>query len=416
MPSYLPEKMTKDPRAYLSSGCNKGSKFLQGLGKLGDIEIESGVLRGLDTLVNITDAGGPKLTGIIDGGANAVMDTVMSPLGFGSQEVNTTLNAINPSAVNTALGSANIIREKMRNRDFTARDIPEVVQDFKSLGNVARNALDLDAINQKVPVDPCKPFTPSLASPFALDLISKGVKYKFNFVVEFKYNKPYNASMSGLGNTFMVKTVRLPQVEFEHVDVNMYNYRTKVPTKTLYQPLDMTFYDDDQNQVLNFYSSYLKTMSPIANRRSSSFMEQGSMDFDNLDEEIINVTGGTSGTHNAHNYSSTLGPISSEIDKGKNTILDRIIIYHVYDKGFKMNVYEIFNPKITSMTLPELDQTASENTELSINAVYDSFYVHTGISTNITESYPLDIRSASSVGGALYPLMGDNEMNGPQFN
>lgn len=414
MPSYLPDKIIKDPRAYLADGCDKGSKFLQGLGKLGEIEIESGVLRGLDTLVNITEAGGPALTKTINGGANAVLDTVFSPLGFGSQEINTTLNAINPSSVNRALGTANIIKEKMENRDFTARDVPEVVQDFKSLGNDARNALDLNAINQKTNEDPCKPLAQYLASPYALDLISKGVKYKFNFVVEFKYNKPYTTSMSTINNAFMVRSIKLPHVEFEHVDINMYNYRTKTPTKTLYQPINMTFYDDDQNQVLSFYSSYLKTISPIANKKSGSFLEQDSMNFDNLDEEIISPNNKKGGTHTAHNYSSTLGPLSSQIDKGKNTILDRILIYHVFDKGFKVNVYEIFNPKVLSMDLPELDMAGAENTEITMSIAYDSFFIHTDLEAPSNSQFDVAEASTSS-GSALYPLGGTPGFVGPRF-
>jgi len=79
-------------------------------------------------------------------------------------------------------------------------------------------------------------------------------KFKFLFHVEFEFNTPKVASGANFG--LAVKTVRLPSYQFETFQMNQYNRKRIVQTKIKYEPVEITFHDDNGNIITNLWNSY----------------------------------------------------------------------------------------------------------------------------------------------------------------
>lgn len=235
------------------------------------------------------------------------------------------------------------------------------------------------------------------AKPYAIDLIRFAPKYKFLFVVQFEFNPQFSEVLSAIDPAFVVKQSTRPSVEFEYQEVNMYNFRTKVPTKTMYQPMTMRFYDDDLNNAFQLYTTYLKLMSPIANIDIESQVIDpldaydnagGGMGFNNNTQLIQTAWSKTVG----QGYAASLGPYgqiptgssstSSSVPNIRN-VLRRITLFQVYRSGMLMNVYHFYNPKITSMNLDDMDMASSgDGNEVSLTFSYDSMFIIPGYNIN----------------------------------
>lgn len=255
------------------------------------------------------------------------------------------------------------------------------------------------------------------AKPYAIDLINLAPKYKFLFVVQFEFNHQFNSEiMTSIDPAFVIKSSSRPQVDFEYQDVNMYNFRTKVPAKTVYQPITMKFYDDDYNNAFQFYATYMKLMSPIAN------IDVESQSIDPLDA-YENAGGGMGFEQNpfkiqtgwaktvGQGYAASLGPYGQVPTGNSNTdgssgtnirnVLRKITIFHVYKQGRMMNVYHFYNPKITAMTLDDLDMaTTGDGSEVALTFSYDSVYVIPGYNLLLDTTYNLP----SITDDGIYPF------------
>lgn len=267
------------------------------------------------------------------------------------------------------------------------------------------------------------------AKPYAVDLISLAPKYKFLFVVEFEFDPEFQEILSNIDPAFVVKHSTRPQVDFEYQDVNMYNFRTKVPVKTIYGPMTMKFYDDDFNNAFQFYATYMKLMSPIAN------IDIQTQALDPLD--AYDIAGGGMGFGQGpvliqpnwnsavgQSYAASLGPYGN-IPQGNTAtgggaatgpdirnVLRRITLYQVYKQGRMMNVFHFYNPKITALTLDEMDMaTNGEGNEVSITFSYDSVYIIPGYSLI---NGPANLVHLTDDG--LYPFGIDPQSVSAEFN
>lgn len=205
-------------------------------------------------------------------------------------------------------------------------------------------------------------------------------KQKFMFMVEFTFHPEYQEMLTGMKSVkginakshfeFVVKTSSRPNVSFEYDEVNMYNFRTKVPKRTSYDDISMTFYDDDSNSSNSFYTNYMRAMSPISNMGGGDVAsilphqyQESSLHQDVIQREdgSVQLRGGAS-----------LGALKNDAVN----IISEIKIYHVYDWGRLVNVYHMYNPKITSMGLDGMDMSESGNgNELEIKFAYDGLFV-----------------------------------------
>lgn len=178
-------------------------------------------------------------------------------------------------------------------------------------------------------------------------------KLTFNFTMEIAYytSTPVGNADPELMN-LALKTATRPQPTITYQDVNFYNYRTKVATKTDYGTTTVTFYDDGSNKALNIYRYYLNSISPISNS-----------------SEIMNDAGVPFGS------TSSIGPLSVGMGLIKN-----IKIFHYYrgviNAGSRVSdnriVYSYLNPKITNFIMDDLSMMQSEASTVAMTFAYDA--------------------------------------------
>lgn len=412
--------MAVDPRTFTVKSCptsqqaqqstasNKKSFFSE-LGKVGDLEVLEDigfgkVGEGLRLLTKTSDSirTGSVLAGImgpVETGAKKVLDTV----GIDVNAAQDLLDGLNPGVANRAYGQAKVIYDKVKEGNFELEDIPYVFQDLQSLETAIRGIY-------KGKQNETREFAQCGASPYATDLISWAPKFKFLFVVQFEFTEPYASKFKDIHAAFVVKNSSRPNINFEHEELNMYNFWTKVPKRTVYEPMTMRFYDDNHNQAMTLYNAYLKAMSPIANLPFEQKMEDVSGAFENISMDFNNMNKGGAfpGPAPTHKYASSYGPTAGVDTKN---IFKRITLFHVYREGRLMNVYNFFNPKIISMELDDLDMADNGNgSEMSFQFVYDAMHITTGYQVSDTTTYNIESISGGNY-GAQYPIKDHDEFD-----
>ncbi len=421
--------MALDPRSKMAARCaappgspsrmqqqSEGATskdFFSAIKKVGDLEILNdvgfgGVAEGLRNLASVSDT--VRTTGTVPSALlNEANDTnnILSAVGIDSNAVNQVAN-FHPEVANRALGQAKSIARRVSQGGFQLNDIPGAFADLQNLKTLAESILVTDSgtgvRRRNELIEKCDP------SPYAQDLISYYPKYKFLFVVEFQYTEPF-APLSSLNHAFVVKNTTRPNIEFEYDEVNMYNFWTRVVKRTIFQPMTMRFYDDNWNQAMQFYNSYLQSMSPITNLdfqqrvEGAGELEESGMDFSKLSTGATPKQGGKEGAATTHRYAASIGPLASS--STTKTILSRINLYHVFREGARMNVYQFINPKITNLELDDLDMAENgDGGEVSLQFAYDTVNILTNVDVINSTEFRIEDLSSGSVPGAqvLYPL------------
>ena len=400
-----------DPRGYMTFKCNAAAassqssmrSFGNAVGKIGDLQVLNSIgggkigqgLRTIASVSNTIRSGcGSLPTSIgstLESGANWVLDQT----GIGSTVVDA-VRGFNPGIANQAWGQAQQIFQKAKSGNFKLTDIPSSLQDLQNLERLGRNIFTPGGgASAGIGVD-------CLNSPYALDLIARAPKHKFMFVVAFTFTEEYSELMRvGEEMAFVIKKSTRPNIKFHSEDVNFYNFRTNIITRTEFEDMSMTFHDDMRNQSIQFYNAYRNAMSPITNMGSDDATglidpENSGLDFSNL----INSQNLIHSTIKSNSYTAGRGPLVGDA----SSILKSVKLFHVYDGGRMMNVFQFINPRIIEMNLDELDMSSSEGNEVQIKFNYDSVYIHANIPAN--EAPFTDDTNAlpGQQTGVMYPL------------
>ena len=187
-------------------------------------------------------------------------------------------------------------------------------------------------------------------------------KLKFNFTVDIELRVTLDGSGSStFGSNQMdtfgipLKTATRPTPSIIYTDVNYYNYRTKVATRTDYGTVSLTFYDDANNQVQNLYNTYLSYVSPISGVSAFELDNAGSVPFGQL---------------------SSIGPLPSN---AKNGLIRVIRLHHFYKSGnqFLRTTYTCMNPKINSFQPDDLSMSESDVNTVTLEFNYDGLNIST---------------------------------------
>jgi hypothetical protein len=83
-------------------------------------------------------------------------------------------------------------------------------------------------------------------------------KFKFLFHVYFEINPEAYSQNISTGTNFglAVKTVKLPGFSFTTQDMNQYNRKRIIQTKIKYDPVNISFHDDNGNMIRNLWKAY----------------------------------------------------------------------------------------------------------------------------------------------------------------
>jgi hypothetical protein len=226
------------------------------------------------------------------------------------------------------------------------------ITDTKPMSLAAWNLIRSRSGNDVLPADTDIEFA-GIAAP----------KQKFLYTVTFEFSselfelyKLKNWDASTLANNiYPVKSVTRPNITINYVDMNSYNYRFKVATKTDYGNVNLVMYDDSLNTAHNLFLNYLNIISPVSKKDISLYNTYG----DDLQEW------------------SSVGPI---VDK--DGLLKTMSVTHYYYQSTGDSssrpakiIYSYINPKILNLTWDELDYSQSESNLINVNFVYDSVHI-----------------------------------------
>ena len=194
-------------------------------------------------------------------------------------------------------------------------------------------------------------------------------KYGFLFYVEFDFNPLVtnisNTSAQELG--MIVKNVSLPKFTIQVKEHNAYNRKNYVQNSIKYDPVNITFHDDQADNVRNFwydYYSFYYRHSDYADatyQLISKYQERPSFEWGYSPRDT--------GSYNSANAYQTYQYIQA------------IRIYSLYQKNF--DEYELVNPIITSFKHGE--HANGENTSLlehSMSIQFETVKYQTGYVTN----------------------------------
>ncbi len=379
--------MAVDPRSFTVKTCpktlntsvvegNKKKDFFGTLGKVGAIEGLGSVGTGLRTLAKLSDSvrTGDTKSAIIPNSYGYVFTTV----GINPNAVATAGN-FNPGAVNKGIAQAKSILTSVKSGTYKLTDIPNTFSDLQNLKSLVGGIYTPPS--QKA--DPlCD------ATPYAIDLIQYAPKYKFLFIVQITLSTKYQDSMGDSAKklAFVVKHSTRPNVNIEHEEINMYNFWTRIPKRTVYEPITMRFYDDNKGLAHLFYTTYLRSISPITRLQ---YYDINWIQANSMNQNSADVPGAAS---------------LSALEGNVTSIISDIKLFHIYDYGKMMNVYRFLNPKLLTMNLDELDMAESAaGNEIELQFAYDAMHITPAFSVADNIEYVKSMSGGSI--GALRPIV-----------
>lgn len=361
----------------------KRKDFFNDIGKLGDIEVLNRIpgagkitsgLRSLAKISNMISLGETD-SAIIPNSSGYVFDAV------GINLVDATrAGGFNPGVLNRATGQADTILHQVKQGLFTIENIPNSVGDFQSLASTIAGIYTPGKEEDEKSMEICG------ATPYAIDLVRFAPKFKFLFILQFTVNEQYNWMDLGGDSmarnlAFVVKHSTRPNVAIEHEEINMYNFWTDVPKRVRYEPMTMRFYDDNKGLAHLFYTSYLNIISPISREQDMP-----------ADHNLLAATSMPGNTRWRGN-SSSLGVLEND----NVSIIKEIKLFHVYDYGKFMNVYNFKNPKLTAMNLDELDMAETGGgSEFELQFVYDAMTITSGFNMNENKTKVVELTTNGS--------------------
>lgn len=94
---------------------------------------------------------------------------------------------------------------------------------------------------------------------FRTNLYERAPKFKYLFHTEFVINPTNVISSLGLSNPnfgVLVKDIKLPSFKFETKEYNQYNRKRIIQSKIKYDPITITFHDDNGNLINKLWAAY----------------------------------------------------------------------------------------------------------------------------------------------------------------
>lgn len=261
-------------------------------------------------------------------------------------------------------------------------------------------------------------------SAYAKDLArwENSPKHKFLFITEIEIH-PFYVGIADMARfALLTQSASRPKLKFEHQEFNEYGIRKGVLTKTSFEPINLSFIDDNDNSAMQFFTNVLKLMSPITNISNSATVGQRQYDFKTGQGTVTHIntsTGGIAvqerknGEHSPNVYAQSSGYPGEKLSRvqgGAVSIFKSIKIHHVHLYGEAVNTFTFMNPRLLSMDLDDLDMNSSDDiTTLKLSFGYDYLTSDTGKMT--TEISQLVNSNNSNAGAPSYYIRRDLSTN-----
>ena len=304
----------------------------------------------------------------------------------GEDKLLKSMEKFNPIAFSNVVSGMEDVADRVRSGRLKLKDVKGLVNDIGNLANAAQDLLSGDS-----PVNPensCFCDKPINYARFVADWYFP--KYSSLYVVQFIMNgdlqdrsnpdgssTPIHVDETQQGRfAFLCTKVSRPGIKFDTQEVNRYNTRINVHTKSKFDDLTLEFVDDDRNTVHKAYTTLMTYYAPNANF-SGDITYNNLFDFANVDG-ISNAIKATF-TDNQTVFSSSVAEMNRfhtgilgqvEISAPSNSsAIHSIVVYHLFRFGNKLNKYTYYNPIIKEMSLTDLETTG--DTISSANMTFD---------------------------------------------
>ena len=169
-------------------------------------------------------------------------------------------------------------------------------------------------------------------------------KYKFLFHTYFEINQEiYSNGFDNRQNLgLLVKEIKLPSYQFDTFQLNQYNRKRIIQTKIKYDPINITFHDDNANQATQLWEAYYRYNYRDMDKGLNRGIDNGNQiftddaPFSSRNIYQSSITGDNWGfTGDAYNSNGTKVPFFKSI-----------IVYGLNRHNFTM--YKLINPIITA--------------------------------------------------------------------
>lgn len=233
-------------------------------------------------------------------------------------------------------------------------------------------------------------------SAYASDLArwENSHKHKFLFITEIELNPNYKVIADMTRFALLTQTASRPKLKFEHTEYNEYGVRKGVLTKTTFEPVNLSFIDDNDNSVMQFFTNVTKMMSPITNIENSDLVDTRQYDFRTGDGVITNINTTAAGInvqeldvgdHRPNVYAQSSGFPGRNLKKTRadgesiTSIFKSVKIHHIHLYGEGVNTFAFKNPRLLSMDFDDLDMASTDDiSTLKLSFGYDYLTSYTG--------------------------------------
>ena len=200
-------------------------------------------------------------------------------------------------------------------------------------------------------------------------------KFKFLFHVYFDINKSLIGATQNWPEDqnfgLAVKSIQLPKYTFDVQTLNQYNRKRLVQTKIKYDPINVTFHDDNANLIrrmwYTYYSYYYKDATQIdsdtANSNPGDFGEGGTGNRYDLNHRNIydpSITGSDDWGYIGETGNSPQTNVGAGLGVSKAPFFNSINIYGFNQHNFAL--YKLINPMIESFSHDTYDYSAASGT------------------------------------------------------
>ena len=194
-------------------------------------------------------------------------------------------------------------------------------------------------------------------------------KFKFSFHVYFELNNdyiPWTVQMPQDNNFGLaVKNIQLPKYSFDLHTLNQYNRKRVVQTKIKYDPINVTFHDDNSNLIrklwYNYYTYYYKdaTQQDVTsgNTTSRADVVKGSSDLNHRNYYDPSIQGNNDWGY-VGETSKPQTPSAAALGISKAPFFRAINIYGFNQHNFVL--YRLLNPMIESFTHDTYDYSQGD--------------------------------------------------------
>lgn len=205
-------------------------------------------------------------------------------------------------------------------------------------------------------------------------------KVKFEFHTYFSINEAAYAPPTGQNYGLLVKQVKLPTFNMEVQEMNQYNRKRLIQSKIKYQPIDITFHDDNMSQVTAMWDAYYRynyadSWNPTISRFTEGSSSGSTKNYNRRNIYDPSISGDTE-----YGYRGDVrgAPGSPQATSGEKVpFFNNITVYGLWAGNFI--AYTLINPIITSFdhdTYDYADGAGTMQNRMTID--YETVLYNTG--------------------------------------